>query len=821
MKLNTILLFFIFIGFQNNFLFAQPPGTTNAQKIKWLKEHGKLKGLPSTPQGSIYQYANKTAFVPYNVQFDLTYTITSTFDTIYYEYDSNAQKTLRQHHKINSVFSDKINATCDTLYGTTKTVGDDIYYDLTTNSDEKGKFKDKKFKVTGNFSLISNDESENEVEQTKCNEQRHIEKKSEKWNMNATGDVFDENSNFQFNYEVLKDNPKSQGELNYMFVLNKASGTAIKETECDGKTDLIAATYGTGAMEEDGKKSTFPKEKYIAGLMMSGFNGNALQGFLSEKTAISNNNGANQLFDAAMQANEKLGKIITNGAFITKTKRGFILEKAANIEAKKGNATTSINWHLSASLSDKPMKYEAILSPVDKETYTNWLPKGPKPEGNGQEKDVNRKPRGNDIAFKIIVRDKATKELATMPWKAKFYLTENSHYKGWCTNYPVKSDDETPDLRFVSNDAAQRFEYIDDTSAITIKSVQDKNVTLICYDYAAYANLNADVTMEDGTKIETHVEDHSDSVSTLTIPLDDNGNHIADAWEKNKPFDGKPPTWDEDPKPAKQKRNGDGYTMFEEYRGFIVLKEVGNLPPNPTNKEFIRLDPNTKDCFVYDQTDSFFKYYAPTNIAQVQWHYLDKTLFEFKEKEDSPETNWMNYNTPNEYAYAKQYALYLFAEEYKGDFVGEAGETVPRKGFPGNGHHGLYCHFSYAASVAEANIFLGHCSDPAKIAAMAERDFNQTVLHEVGHFIGINHHSRLQYNDKTDGFDDEWSRFFGVHTCVMRYYSASDQRLVETTCALAPSLNHYCTADETAIDRRGGATPSDNCWGQIDVKSDP
>jgi hypothetical protein len=820
MKLNTILLFFIFIGFQNNFLFAQPPGTTNAQKIKWMKEHGKLKGLPNEPQGSIYQYANKTAFVPYSVQFDLTYTITSTFDTIYYAYDSNAQKTLKQHHNINSTFKGRIYAACDTLYGTTKTVGDDVYYNLTTNPDEKGNFKDQKCKVSGDFSLKSIDQSENEVEQTTCNEHRHTERKSEKWDLYASGDVFDESPTFDFNYEVLKDDHKSQGELNYAFNLVYAKGMAIKETECDGKTDLIAKYSPVEMVDGDGNKSTFPQEKYIAGLLMSGLNGNAIQGYLSEKTE---------------QANAQLGRVMGNGAFVTKTKRGFIIEKAANIEAKKGNATTIINWHLSASLNDKPLKYEAILSPVDKDAYTNWVPEGPKPEGNGQEKDVNGKPRGNDIAFKIIVRDKKTKELATMPWKAKFYLTDNSHYKGWCTNYPLKSEDDTPDLRFDSNDTANQFEKITETNATTNTSVQSKNVSLISYDYAAYANLNADVIMDDGTKIETHVEDHSDAISTITIPMDDNGNHIADAWEKNKPFDGKPPTWDEDPLPAKQKRNGDGYTLFEEYRGFMVLKTPGKTPKS-LNKEFIRLDPNTKDCFVYDIDDLFFKYYAPTNISKINWHYVDTETFNFNGIIDEDITHWTNYNTPEEYYYAKQYAAYIYKDEKEGNDDQGGGSVARIK--TQNDHQGhfldLRIAIKHAASELQGQYAFGPdqpCPDKAKATATTEQDYKQSVLHEIGHTIGISHHqpnATLNYNPinnrpiRNDEKREEASKYWGVRSCVMRYYNSEDQKFsTNHDCSLLISLDHYCTSEEKGTKKDWTESKSDNCWGQIDVKSDP
>ncbi len=73
----------------------------------------------------------------------------------------------------------------------------------------------------------------------------------------------------------------------------------------------------------------------------------------------------------------------------------------------------------------------------------------------------------------------------------------------------------------------------------------------------------------------------------VTLPLDGNGNGIADCWEKAHGIWPCAADSDDDGEP-KGKAPGDGFSAYEEYRGFFVKGRHG------------RLDPNTKDLFVHD-----------------------------------------------------------------------------------------------------------------------------------------------------------------------------------------------------------------------------
>ena len=130
---------------------------------------------------------------------------------------------------------------------------------------------------------------------------------------------------------------------------------------------------------------------------------------------------------------------------------------------------------------------------------------------------------------------------------------------------------------------------------------------------------------------------------------------------------------------------------------------------------------------------------------------------------------------------------------------------------------------------------LPNCSD-AQIAQMRHDDTYGAVIHEVGHHLGVHHHFIAKVDEakpprNPDGtvkwpeFDSEI--YNGVVDCVMRYNAKrSDGRIMEQ-CTRITSFR-YCTKSDTAYypvndDRNGKliAYPSDDCWGQIDVKSDP
>ena len=112
-------------------------------------------------------------------------------------------------------------------------------------------------------------------------------------------------------------------------------------------------------------------------------------------------------------------------------------------------------------------------------------------------------------------------------------------------------------------------------------------VVIKCYDHAAYAEITISVSC--GSTTQTKI---------LKLPKDDNGNKIADTWEtqhniytSNTSNAQALVRKDTDPGPDPN-LVGDGISVFDEYRGFILQKG------NTNEGEFKHLDPKKQDFFI-------------------------------------------------------------------------------------------------------------------------------------------------------------------------------------------------------------------------------
>lgn len=224
--------------------------------------------------------------------------------------------------------------------------------------------------------------------------------------------------------------------------------------------------------------------------------------------------------------------------------------------------------------------------------YEEWLPKG----GSDEATEGNR--------FHLTVRLHRASEGDTRPLpkaRFKFRLTDISREPGVCLNwphrdYPARLDVTPPplDLGFApvtDSNAPYTVQYDSDTeiTAETKDPAESFTIPICCYDFGARGTITVTATTEAGEVLETRIANYPDRTS-LALPLDDNGNGIADAWERKMGIAGRRygPDCDDDSVPAGQAGRGDGLALWEEYRGFMV-QGVHH-----------RLSPWVKDVFVRD-----------------------------------------------------------------------------------------------------------------------------------------------------------------------------------------------------------------------------
>jgi hypothetical protein len=477
-----------------------------------------------------------------------------------------------------------------------------------------------------------------------------------------------------------------------------------------------------------------------------------------------------------------------------------------------GSGTITSTTTLRFEVSNGPT-IKAFIVPDSLDDYTKWVPEGPKyPQVSG---------KGNTLPVHIALENTATHTGVTQKITTHFVLRNVSKLPGWSTNYPIKSaaDDEylKPDLRFdAATNPTDATLSGDKLELDTAKDKGDQTVTVTSYDYGAYGSLQATVTLEDGSKVDAELKPEvsriSGKVIALALPPDRNDNHVADWWEDHHGASDQRSSWDEDAQPHGQADVGDGLTLFEEYRGFVVAD--GAAP------ELLRLDPAKKDAFMYDPDGIFKQYYLPFNPAKVTWHLLKIGMFVYNGLGTDPDDRWLNSNTPDQpdLRYARQYTMVTRSgcvpDSYnpidpadKGAAgrsmnAQEAGWDRGSQAVVPDRTDGQACHASWFAEacIARMGPYIRRKGQAAHAttAQIEKSVFAQNavlVMHEVGHLLSISHHAP----DNTGGSQQ----------CSM-VYGPTDPWLP----AWQTALSNYCGAE-------GGPDGPDNCFGKITVKCRP
>ena len=192
---------------------------------------------------------------------------------------------------------------------------------------------------------------------------------------------------------------------------------------------------------------------------------------------------------------------------------------------------------------------------------------------------------GSDVVFTARVElAEGTSEGAEVKGRFKFRLSDVSDEPGYCLNHGDSAED---DLAFnegyngVSvNSNGQIAETILDSLTIAKAEVD-------CSDYGAYGKIQA-WFQKDGVGEWRRAKVQGTNDTEASIPIDENENHIADAYEHDTSPDGTDSSTDDDDSSPVGIHPGDGLSRYEEYRGFSI------------SGQHTRTSPLEKDVFYHD-----------------------------------------------------------------------------------------------------------------------------------------------------------------------------------------------------------------------------
>jgi hypothetical protein len=122
-------------------------------------------------------------------------------------------------------------------------------------------------------------------------------------------------------------------------------------------------------------------------------------------------------------------------------------------------------------------------------------------------------------------------------------------------------------------------------------------VTVTAMDYGAVGQLRAFAKAEgcgDWQPIPIRVG--AETRDTVAIPMDDDGNLVADALQA---YRGRDSGADDDTEPKGNGMAGDGMTVFEEYRGFLLRGAGCGAAVHGQSDEHTRTSPVRKDLFIH------------------------------------------------------------------------------------------------------------------------------------------------------------------------------------------------------------------------------
>jgi hypothetical protein len=244
-------------------------------------------------------------------------------------------------------------------------------------------------------------------------------------------------------------------------------------------------------------------------------------------------------------------------------------------------------------------------------------------------------------------------------------------------------------------------------------------VTLTSFDWGGWATLQITAVV-DGS-IATGFLKGDRGATDILIPKREETSKIAERWLSDVGIGGYPDDSDGDDEPEGDGHEGDGFSLYEEYRGFIH------------KGAHLELDPNVKDLFVRDTIGGRSKWGISqfTAASKLAVHHE-------LESSEYPPSRVMNANTSGWAHRVDQHCLVLIRGSQEFISAAEGGPGLPR----------AISHVEISMTVQRSPIDLVTIRSGGTTTHSDRLSF--IYAHELGHAVNIWHHG------DTDIYITDW-----------------------------------------------------------------
>jgi hypothetical protein len=218
--------------------------------------------------------------------------------------------------------------------------------------------------------------------------------------------------------------------------------------------------------------------------------------------------------------------------------------------------------------------------------------------------------RGNSIDLTAKLQNSdgtiSTAQAAYFTWE----LT-GSKEPGYAMNATLDSPSADFDLKMESGSPA--FLTLDPTgqkAQTVIGQYTQSTVTIASYDWGGFGTIKVTAFMPDGEQIVGFLEGDT-SQTAIRLPKRSDSSLIADIWKQNNGTLGKADISDDEDDPPGDGSPGDGLTLYEEYRGFIIGGT--HVEGNPAKKDYFIVNTGGQS---YQSGLVLFK-----NLSRLEVHY--------------------------------------------------------------------------------------------------------------------------------------------------------------------------------------------------------